>query len=113
MFVADKMVLMGNHRDAWVFGGIDPSSGTACLMEIAKAFGVKYSKGKTVCTRVINKIGHTANSGILMAKGLSTLQSSSIDRQRNNGSQTIYIYLFKRVSGFSISSFEVVYLLHF
>lgn len=45
-FISDKMVLMGNHRDAWVFGGIDPSSGTACLMEIAKAFGAKYSKGK-------------------------------------------------------------------
>ncbi|HYA49145.1 MAG TPA: M28 family peptidase, partial [Burkholderiales bacterium] len=31
--------LVGNHRDAWVFGGLDPSSGTACLMEIARAFG--------------------------------------------------------------------------
>ena len=98
MFVADKMVLMGNHRDAWVFGGIDPSSGTACLMEIAKAFGVKYSKGKTVCTRVINKIGHTANSGILTAKGLSTLQSSSMANILT-GSETmavrpyIFIYL--------------------
>ena len=36
---------MGNHRDAWVFGGVDPSSGTACLMEIAKALAGKFAKG--------------------------------------------------------------------
>ena len=30
----DKLVLLGNHRDAWVFGGSDPSSGTAVLMEV-------------------------------------------------------------------------------
>ncbi|XP_074628297.1 putative N-acetylated-alpha-linked acidic dipeptidase isoform X1 [Acropora palmata] len=41
----DRLVLLGNHRDAWVFGGIDPSSGTACLMEIAKAFGLSYKQG--------------------------------------------------------------------
>ena len=27
---------MGNHRDAWVYGGGDPSSGTACMMEVAR-----------------------------------------------------------------------------
>ena len=30
----DKLVLLGNHRDAWVFGGADPSSGTAVLTEV-------------------------------------------------------------------------------
>ena len=42
---SDRLVLLGNHRDAWVFGGIDPSSGTACMMEIAKALGQKYKQG--------------------------------------------------------------------
>ena len=42
----DRLVLLGNHRDAWVFGGIDPSSGTACMMEIAKALGKKYVQGR-------------------------------------------------------------------
>lgn len=41
----DRLVLLGNHRDAWVFGGIDPSSGTACMMEIAKALGQKFKQG--------------------------------------------------------------------
>jgi N-acetylated-alpha-linked acidic dipeptidase len=35
----DEIVLVGNHRDAWVFGGFDPSSGTSCLMGLAQAFG--------------------------------------------------------------------------
>jgi len=30
-----------------VFGGIDPSSGTACMMEIAKALGKKYKQGNS------------------------------------------------------------------
>jgi len=41
----DKFVLLGNHRDAWVFGGLDPSSGTACLMELARAFGEARKAG--------------------------------------------------------------------
>ena len=35
----DEWVILGNHRDAWVYGGVDPSSGTATLMETARAFG--------------------------------------------------------------------------
>jgi len=31
----DQLVIVGNHRDAWTFGGVDPSSGTAALMELA------------------------------------------------------------------------------
>jgi N-acetylated-alpha-linked acidic dipeptidase len=33
----EDIILVGNHRDAWVFGGHDPSSGTACLLELARA----------------------------------------------------------------------------
>lgn len=35
----DEWVILGNHRDAWVFGGVDPSSGSASMMETARAFG--------------------------------------------------------------------------
>ena len=28
-----------------MFGGIDPSSGTACMLEIGKALGMKYKQG--------------------------------------------------------------------
>jgi N-acetylated-alpha-linked acidic dipeptidase len=41
----DEWVLMGNHRDAWAFGGIDPSSGTASMMELTRALGEMKQKG--------------------------------------------------------------------
>jgi N-acetylated-alpha-linked acidic dipeptidase len=34
----DEYVVLGNHRDAWVFGAADPSSGSAALLEMAKGF---------------------------------------------------------------------------
>jgi N-acetylated-alpha-linked acidic dipeptidase len=35
----DEWILLGNHRDAWAFGGVDPSSGTASMMELTRALG--------------------------------------------------------------------------
>jgi N-acetylated-alpha-linked acidic dipeptidase len=35
----DDLVIVGNHRDAWVYGGVDPSSGSAAMMELARALG--------------------------------------------------------------------------
>ena len=33
----DRYVVVGNHRDAWVFGSLDPSSGTAAMLESSRA----------------------------------------------------------------------------
>jgi len=41
----DEWVVMGNHRDAWVFGGVDPSSGTASMMELTRALGELKTQG--------------------------------------------------------------------
>ena len=41
----DEWVVLGNHHDAWVFGGVDPSSGTASLMELTKALGALKQQG--------------------------------------------------------------------
>src|SRR2546430_1725049 len=41
----DEWVLLGNHRDAWVFGGVDPSSGTASMMELTRALGELKQRG--------------------------------------------------------------------
>ena len=30
----DEAVVLGNHRDAWVFGAADPNSGTAAMLEV-------------------------------------------------------------------------------
>ena len=42
----DKYVVLGNHRDAWVFGGVDPSSGTATQLELARVLGGLAKEGK-------------------------------------------------------------------
>jgi N-acetylated-alpha-linked acidic dipeptidase len=35
----DEWVLVGNHRDAWVYGGVDPVSGTASMLELTRSLG--------------------------------------------------------------------------
>ncbi|XP_023557920.1 N-acetylated-alpha-linked acidic dipeptidase 2 isoform X2 [Octodon degus] len=40
-----RYVIVGGHRDSWVFGGIDPTTGTAVLQEIARSFGQLLSGG--------------------------------------------------------------------
>jgi N-acetylated-alpha-linked acidic dipeptidase len=34
----DSWVMLGNHYDAWVFGALDPNSGTSILAEVGRAF---------------------------------------------------------------------------
>jgi len=41
----DQIVVVGNHRDAWVYGGVDPSSGTASLMELTRSLGALARQG--------------------------------------------------------------------
>jgi N-acetylated-alpha-linked acidic dipeptidase len=42
----DEVVIVGNHRDAWIVGGAaDPNSGSAVLIELAKAFGKLSATG--------------------------------------------------------------------
>jgi N-acetylated-alpha-linked acidic dipeptidase len=41
----DKWVVVGNHRDAWVYGATDPNSGTASLLELARALGTLTKEG--------------------------------------------------------------------
>ncbi|KAJ6803064.1 putative glutamate carboxypeptidase 2 [Iris pallida] len=41
----DRFVLLGNHRDAWTFGAVDPNSGTAALLELAERLGKLQKRG--------------------------------------------------------------------
>ena len=41
----DRYVLLGNHRDSWVFGAVDPSSGTAAMMELSRVMGKLVKAG--------------------------------------------------------------------
>ncbi|KAI0375808.1 Zn-dependent exopeptidase [Pilatotrama ljubarskyi] len=37
--IKDEVVVIGNHRDAWVMGASDPSSGTASIHEVIRGLG--------------------------------------------------------------------------
>jgi N-acetylated-alpha-linked acidic dipeptidase len=41
----DRWVLVGNHRDAWVYGAVDPGSGTAATLEMCRALGSAVKNG--------------------------------------------------------------------
>ena len=41
----DEWVVAGNHRDAWVFGAVDPGSGTAAMLEAVHGVGVLLAQG--------------------------------------------------------------------
>jgi N-acetylated-alpha-linked acidic dipeptidase len=41
----DEWVVLGNHRDAWEFGGVDPSSGTASMLEMTRSLGALLKQG--------------------------------------------------------------------
>jgi N-acetylated-alpha-linked acidic dipeptidase len=42
---AHALVIAGNHRDAWVYGAADPSSGTAAMLEAVHGLGVLLKQG--------------------------------------------------------------------
>lgn len=46
LIVSDRYVMVGNHRDSWVFGGVDASSGGSILLELARVFGEKMKTGR-------------------------------------------------------------------
>jgi N-acetylated-alpha-linked acidic dipeptidase len=41
----DDWVVIGNHRDAWVYGAVDPSSGTAAMLESVHGVGALLKQG--------------------------------------------------------------------
>jgi N-acetylated-alpha-linked acidic dipeptidase len=44
--LADEVVILGNHRDAWIAGGAaDPNSGSAALNEVIRSFGLALQTG--------------------------------------------------------------------
>ena len=41
----DEWVIVGNHRDAWIYGAVDPSSGTAAMLESVHGLGALTKQG--------------------------------------------------------------------
>ncbi len=43
--LTDEWVVAGNHRDAWVYGAVDPNSGTAAMLETVHGLGELLKSG--------------------------------------------------------------------
>ena len=41
----DRTILLGTHHDAWTFGGVDPGTGVAALLETARGIGALVATG--------------------------------------------------------------------
>ncbi|HYL93244.1 MAG TPA: M28 family metallopeptidase, partial [Alphaproteobacteria bacterium] len=41
----NELVVLGNHRDAWVYGAVDPNSGTAAMLESVHGLGELLKQG--------------------------------------------------------------------
>lgn len=42
---AERLVILGNHRDAWNHGAVDPNSGTAVWLEVARGLAAAVESG--------------------------------------------------------------------
>ncbi len=49
----NSWVVAGNHRDAWVYGAVDPNSGTAAMLEAVHGIGILLKEGWKPKRRVI------------------------------------------------------------
>ncbi len=49
----DNWVVAGNHRDAWVYGAVDPNSGTAAMLETAHGLGAILKQGWKPKRRIV------------------------------------------------------------
>ncbi|KAI0353001.1 Zn-dependent exopeptidase [Trametes cingulata] len=51
--IKDEVVVIGNHRDAWVMGASDPSSGTASIHEVIRGLGELVRNGWTPLRTIV------------------------------------------------------------
>jgi hypothetical protein len=51
--IRDEIVILGNHRDAWVNGAADPTSGTVTIVEIIKGLGRLLREGWTPLRTIV------------------------------------------------------------
>lgn len=49
----NEWVLAGNHRDAWVYGAVDPNSGTAAMLEAVHGVGALLKQGWKPKRRIV------------------------------------------------------------
>ncbi|PHU09893.1 hypothetical protein BC332_21753 [Capsicum chinense] len=92
----DRFVILGNHRDEWTFGAVDPNSGTATLLMIGSEEWVEENR-EMLAARVVAylNVDCAVQGGPFRASATPQLDDIIIEAARqvqdpDNSSQTIY-----------------------
>jgi N-acetylated-alpha-linked acidic dipeptidase len=104
----DQWVIAGNHRDAWVYGGVDPSSGSTVLMEMARSVGALAKSG----ARPTRTIVLASWDGEEYAMTSSTEWGEQHERELREKA-VAYLNVDAAVSGATFSARAVPSLVHF
>ena len=95
----DRAVVLGNHRDAWVFGAVDPNSGTAALLEVARAFGTLLRMGWKPARTIILCSWDGEEYGLLGSTAWAEMRATSLQ-----SSAVAYLNVDVGVSGKDLSA---------
>jgi N-acetylated-alpha-linked acidic dipeptidase len=90
----DEWVVLGNHHDAWVFGAVDPSSGTTAVLETARALGALAQEGWKPRRTIV--IGHWDAEEYGLVGSTEWVEEHTAELQRK---ALAYINLDSAVSG--------------
>ncbi|KAJ1862508.1 Vacuolar protein sorting-associated protein 70 [Coemansia sp. RSA 2703] len=96
---SEHAVILGNHRDAWCAGASDPSSGSAALLELARALGELMKLGWRPRRTIILASWDAEEYGLV---GSTEWVEEKIDWLRANG--IAYINVDTAVSGTSFTA---------
>jgi len=76
----EEWVIAGNHRDAWVYGAADPSSGTAAMLEAVHGLGILMHHGWRPKRTILFASWDAEEEGLIGSTEWVEQQGSNLDR---------------------------------
>jgi N-acetylated-alpha-linked acidic dipeptidase len=90
---SDEWVLAGNHRDAWVYGAVDPGSGTVAMLEAVRAIGRLLKAGWRPKRTIIFGSWDAEEHGLMGSTEWAEQHAADLDRA------VVYLNMDSAVSG--------------
>ncbi len=76
----DDSVIVGNHRDAWVYGAVDPNSGTAAMLEAVHGIGDLLQQGWRPKRTIVFCSWDAEEEGLIGSTEWVEQQAQALDR---------------------------------
>ena len=73
-------VVVGNHRDAWVYGAVDPNSGTAAMLEAVRGVGALLHQGWRPRRTIVFCSWDAEEEGLIGSTEWVEQQGAALDR---------------------------------